>query len=302
MSTAPMRSSAQSIISCHPITQSWERSSWQGSAADGLYAWTAIFPLSVQGRYSAVSATKATLTPSGETAYVCYASIYLNRLGDLLRSLSPTYGSNGLALILDASGQLLAVSDESLGQEVGSVINLTSPDERLQVVASTLWRQGLLSTNESLTTLSATSLVDDFVTGGLYYASTPAFDAEPVHLLGSQYHLQATIVDTTGQLWIVVVITKDSDFNDDLDRRVLTVGLWSLLVLLWAIVCMTVFAHCLNRPLSLVVSYMREVTDIAHDSSSPDTNNNSGASRPRPSTCATKGRLRTMAATRGLYC
>ena len=240
-----------------------------GKAAGGSYAWTTIFPLSVLGHYSAVSATKATLTASGGTAYVCYASIYLNRLGDLLQSLRPTYGSNGFALILDASGQLLSVSDESIGQQVGNVVNNTSSDERLRVVAITLRRKGLLSANGSQATLTATSSVDDFVSGGLYYTSTPAFDAEQVQVLGSQYHLQATIVDTTGQLWMVVVITKDSDFNGDFDHRVLVVGLWSLLVLAWAIVCTMVFAHCLNRPLSLVVSYMREVTDIAHDSSSP---------------------------------
>ena len=236
-----------------------------GAAAQGNYAWSSIFPLSVRGDYSAVSATKATLTSDGQVGYVCYSSIYLNRLGDLLQALKPVYGEQGLSVVLDArSGQLLAVSDDSLSQLVGEVLYDDSSDPLLSLLASVLIAKGLLVSSLYPTVVfpNASSFPADFIQESTKFTSFPAFSAVPVSLYGDAYHVQATVLSSTGQTWVVVIVSKDSDFDGDVERQQLLVGLISMAVLVASIVAMLLFTRCLTRPLRRMVTYMTEVTDV----------------------------------------
>ena len=58
----------------------------------------------------------------------------------------------------------------------------------------------------------------------MFYQNEPAFSAVPIHYGGSAYHLQATVLNSTGLDWIIVVVTKDTDFDGDISHHELVVG------------------------------------------------------------------------------
>ena len=236
-----------------------------GSAARGQFAWSRIFPLSVDGHYSAVSATKATLTDAGAVGYACYSSIYLNRMGDLLKHLKSVYGEHGISVVLDTrDSQLLAVSDLSLSQLVGDIVKRQNNNTLLDVIASVLTERSVLPGSLSPTAGSsnASSSTTDFTQESTAFTSTSAFDAVPISLYGDAYHLQATVLVSTGQTWIVVVVTKDSDFDGHFQQRQLVAGLVSMAVIVVSVVAMLLFTRCLTMPLRRMVLRMSQVTKV----------------------------------------
>ena len=121
------------------------------AAAKGAFAWSPVYQLaaatnssvarSAQQNQSLIAAAKAYMTPDGSVGYVCFASVFLSRLGDLLRSLSVSYGPNGLALITDRHGVPLASSDNALMLYTSKkpTWSLSQfPDQRLQAIAEPL--------------------------------------------------------------------------------------------------------------------------------------------------------------------
>ena len=202
------------------------------AAAKGAFAWSPVYPLaqaststvSVQQNQSVIAAAKAYMTTDGKVGYVCFASVFLSRLGDLLRSLSVSYGANGLALITDRRGVPLASSDNGIMVLTGKHPTWTLcqfPDQRLQAIAAPLAANNvLLSANASI----SNSPTGDFQFGGVFFQNEPAFAAVPISYGGSAYHLQATILNSTGLDWVIVVVTKDTDFDGDISHHELVVG------------------------------------------------------------------------------
>ena len=233
----------------------------------GDFVWSPVFQLlrstnaSIgQVNESTIAAAKAYVTPSGSVGFVCSASMFMSRLGDLLRSLSIAYGPNGLALVLDNLGVPLACSDNSIMIATSSSPQQPLyffPDDRLQAISAPLLSHGLFPPLDNWT-----SPTGDFAFGGVFFQNNPAFDAVPITFQGSAYHLQATRLNTTGLDWIIVVVTKDTDFDGDLNAHEIEVGLLSMMVLILAILVMVVVTQCLNRPLTLVVRYMSAVAKM----------------------------------------
>ena len=201
-------------------------------AAKGDFTWSPVYQLaqatnttaSMQQNVSVIAASKAYLTSDGSVGYTCFASVFLSRLGDLLRSLSVSYGANGLALITDRHGVPLASSDNGLmlytsKRPTWSLLQFA--DQRLQALAAPLAAHHLLvPANYS----PPTSPTGDFQFGGVFYQNEPAFSAVPISYGGSAYHLQATVLNSTGLDWIIVVVTKDTDFDGDISHHELVVG------------------------------------------------------------------------------
>ena len=145
-------------------------------AAKGAFAWSPVYQLaqatnsttSVQQNQSLIAASKAFLTADGSVGYVCFASVFLSRLGDLLRSLSVSYGANGLALITDRHGVPLASSDNSLmlytsRRPTWSLSQFS--DQRLQAIAAPLANNNVfLSANAT----PPNSPTGDFQFGGVF--------------------------------------------------------------------------------------------------------------------------------------
>ena len=236
------------------------------SPQPGDFVWSPVYQLAKantsrpQQTQSVIAAAKAYITPAGQVGFVCFASIFLSRMGDLLRSLSIAYGPSGFALVLDANGVALACSDNSIMTYTSS--NLTQPifafsDVRLQAISAPLLANGILPAPNN-----RTSPTSDFVFGGVFFQNDPAFPAVAISISGSDYHLQATRLNTTGLDWVIVVVTKDTDFDGDLASHELVVGLLSMMVLILAIVVMVAVTQCLNRPLTLVVRYMSQVAKM----------------------------------------
>ena len=209
-------------------------------AAKGAFAWSPVYQLaqatnstvSVQQNQSLIAASKAYLTSDGSVGYVCFASVFLSRLGDLLRSLSVSYGANGLALITDRHGVPLASSDNNLMLYTGKRPTWSLcqfPDDRLQSIAAPLADNGVFFPANYTLPASPTG---DFQFGGVFYQNEPAFPAVPINYGGSAYHLQATVLNSTGLDWVIVVVTKDTDFDGDISHHELVVGQYQQLATL----------------------------------------------------------------------
>ena len=233
-------------------------------ATPGNFVWSPVYQLAKanttrpQQTQSVIAAAKAYVNPAGGVGFVCFASIFLSRMGDLLRSLSIAYGPSGLALVLDVNGIPLACSDNALMLYTATAptqpIFFFTDEPRLRAISAPLLSNGLYP---ALT--NATSPTSDFAFGGVFYQNDPAFDAVPISISGSDYHLQATRLNTTGLDWVIVVVTKDTDFDGNIHSHEIVVGLLSMMVLILAIIVMVAVTQCLNRPLTLVVRYMSQV-------------------------------------------
>ena len=220
--------------SVNPFVPSQRPQYVAAAAARGAFAWSPVYQLAQatnstvsvqqQQNQSVIAAAKAYMTADGSVGYVCFASVFLSRLGDLLRSLTVSYGPHGLALITDRRGVPLASSDNQLMVYTGRnpTWSLTQfSDQRLQAIAAPLAANNLFVPANYTPAKSPTG---DFQFGGVFYQNEPAFSAVPIHYGGSAYHLQATVLNSTGLDWIIVVVTKDTDFDGDISHHELVVG------------------------------------------------------------------------------
>lgn len=228
-------------------------------AAHGDYTWTPVYS-NKQG-ISTLAAVKAYLGTNGNVDFITACTIYLNRLGELLGSLQTIYGANGIALILDSSGYMITstVPSQVTDAKGQSLVETTDPD--LSAIATPLIANGLLNGNPP------TSSPGDFVQGGLFDNISPAFSAVSIGLDSGSYELQAAVLDAVGVRWIVVVLTKDSDFDGDIAYHNLVTGGFSLLVLVVSMVVMIAITQCLSRPLRILLKYMTQVAHIGQQTS-----------------------------------
>ena len=236
--------------------------------------------------------------PSGNFSFVAFAAFYLDYLREsILDPLVSNLGAHGCVFVLESNGRLVASTRSGLDilDEDHPQVNLLLPssDEFVSDMINTVRGSPLLGINRDTLDGPLLWAQDDWAaasmavrTGGTApdpdlpwplptaasrhtYSSSDRVSQSLLPGItlgdrafrssGADWHLSAKSLNIPGLDWVVIVCTRDSDFDGGLAANIITTIWFTVLVAVVAVAVSLLLAHCVSRPLSKLVAFMEIV-------------------------------------------
>jgi len=212
-----IRSETSTEIDYDPRVRSW----YTGAQQSGKRHWTDVY-IFFTDRRPGITASYPVLTDDGEFLGVVGFDIELESLSDFLSNLQ--VGENGLAFILDDSGDVVAYPHSK-----GVVVE----DE------------------QGLRTAHLDEVSDPWVAASLdEYNRAPQTSFTFVHSRRRYIASYTPLLATGGTEWMIAVVVPEEDFTGPLRAADRGVMLLSLLILALAVIATTYIARRISRPIA----------------------------------------------------
>ena len=209
--------------------------------------------------FLAIAAINAHPAADGDLGYASFSVTNLDNLNQLLQELP--LGPNGFAMFVRTSGRVVSSSVPRINQAIRSSRRDTeldldifdSDDPWLRIVTRVLLGWELI-TRERITPRNSSSVIP-FRSD--VYETSVSFD-------GANHHIQAAMLNnaTSGLPLISVIVTKDSDFQGNVDENIVNTVAFSCTVAVVASLVSWLVTRCISRPMMSVVQFMERACRV----------------------------------------
>jgi signal transduction histidine kinase/CheY-like chemotaxis protein len=232
---------------------------------------------------------------SGKLSYLTFAAFYFDFVRDsILLGLAKELGESGCVFLVEGNGLLVATNLPGYDDESSSRTQLlTSEDEFIWHMMDVLRESELWQFADSDPTSNSRTLAQEgWVASSQYRLLHPgggernttqravfssselmsmkeypgAIWVDNAHFVigRTDWHVNARTLKLPGLDWIVIVVTKDNDFDGGLASTKVTTGWFTALVAVASALVSLALAHCISRPLMRLVGFMESVSVKLH--------------------------------------